>query len=172
MGKMLEKTVGSIRFWILVAVSVYLAYGVYFAIYGLGFTWELATSHYVYDLVSKNSLWWVVLYYGSEGVTGTIAILLRPIAGVFAVYAAYMFWRQKEGGSVRKNASRALALEAGFFLMLIPSVITAFAYNLTSEYLFYFEHTPPLILLYGYSHPLFSDCFGGSAPAAKITGAG
>jgi hypothetical protein len=35
MGKRLEKYAGSIRFWVLVLVSVYLGYALYFAVYGL-----------------------------------------------------------------------------------------------------------------------------------------
>jgi hypothetical protein len=36
-GKWLEKYARSLSFWILVVVSVYFAYAVYFAIYGLNF---------------------------------------------------------------------------------------------------------------------------------------
>jgi hypothetical protein len=155
MGNWLEKT-GSLRFWILVAAAIYFGYGLYFAIYGIGFLVHLATSQYVYNLISQNPLWWGVLYYGSEGVAGGIATWLRPIAGVLAVYAAYLFWKKKDVAmpTIRKNVSRALLIEAAFFLMLIPSVIAAFAYNLpTTEYLFYFDHTPERILLYGTAIP-------------------
>ena len=155
MGKWLEKYAGSIRFWILVVVTVYLGYALYFAIYGLNFSVDLATNQYVWGVVSKNSLWWQVLYYGSEGVAGSVAIVLRAVAGLFAFYAAFLYWRKKDVAlpAVRKHASRALLLEAGFFLALIPSIIAAFAYNLTSEYLFYFDHTPERILLYGTAIP-------------------
>ena len=155
MGKWLEKYAGSSRFWILIVVSVYLGYALYFAIYGLNFSIDLATNQYVYGLVSKNSWWWIVLYYGSEGVAGSIAIVLRAVAGIFAFYAAFLFWRKKETAppAIRKKVSTALLLEAGFFLALIPSIIAAFAYNLTSEYLFYFDHTPERILLYGTAIP-------------------
>jgi len=155
MGKWLEKYAGSSRFWILIVVSVYLGYALYFAIYGLNFSIDLATNQYVYGLVSKNSWWWIVLYYGSEGVAGSIAIVLRAVAGIFAFYAAFLFWRKKDTAlpAIRKKVSTALLLEAGFFLALIPSIIAAFAYNLSSEYLFYFDHTPERILLYGTAIP-------------------
>lgn len=155
MGKWIQETVGSIRFWILIVVSVYLGYALYFAVYGLNFSVDLATNQYVWGLVSKNSWWWQVLYYGSEGVAGSVAIVLRAFAGAFAFYAAFKYWRSGNAAmpTVRKNAARALALEAGFFLALIPSIIAAFAYNSTSEYLFYFDHTPEKILLYGTAIP-------------------
>jgi uncharacterized membrane-anchored protein len=155
MGKWLEKYAGSIRFWILVVVSVYFAYALYFAIYGLQFSLGLISDHYVYNLVSKNPWWWMVLYYGSEGVAGSVASVLRAVAGLFAFYAAFRFWRKKDNAmpAIRKPVSMALLLEAGFFLSLIPSIIAAFAYNLSSEYLFYFDHTPGLLLLYGTAIP-------------------
>ena len=155
MGKWLGKYAGSLRFWILVVVSVYLAYALYFAVYGLNFSIGLTSDHYVYNLVSKNPWWWMVLYYSSEGVFGSVAIVLRAIGGLFAFYAAFLFWRKKDNAiqAIRKKVSIALLLEAGFFLSLIPSIIAAFTYNSTSEYLFYFDHTPGLILLYGTAIP-------------------
>jgi hypothetical protein len=155
MAKWIEKYAGSIRFWILILVSVYLGYALYFAVYGLQFSLQLTSDHYVYGLVTKNSWWWIVLYYGSEGVAGSVAIVLRAIGGFFAFYAAFLWWRKKDLAlpTIRKNVCRALLLETGFFLALIPSIIAAFAYNLTSEYLFYFDHTPERILLFGTAIP-------------------
>ena len=155
MGKWLEKYVGSIRFWVLILVTIYLGYALYFAVYGLQFSLQLTTDHYVYGLVTKNPWWWIVLYYGSEGVAGSVAIVMRAFAGAFAFYAAFLWWRKKDAvmPTIRKNAVRALLLEVGFFLALIPSIIAAFAYNLTSDYLFYFDHTPEHILLFGTAIP-------------------
>ncbi len=155
MGKWFEKYARSICVWILVVASAYFAYALYFAIYGLQFSFGLISDNYVYNLVSKNPWWWQILYYGSEGVTGSVAIVLRAIAGAFAVYASVQFLRKKDATSpsIKKSVSRALFLEAGFFLFLIPSIIAAFAYNLTSEYLFYFDHTPGLLLIYGTAIP-------------------
>ena len=155
MGNWLEKYAGSIRFWVLVLVSVYLAYALYFAVYGLQFSLQLTSDHYVYGLVTKDPWWWQVLYYGSEGVAGSVAIVMRAVGGFFAFYAAFLWWRKKDTAmpAVRKNVIRALLMEAGFFLALIPSIVAAFAYNLTSEYLFYFDHTPEHILLFGTAIP-------------------
>jgi hypothetical protein len=150
-----EKYVSSTRFWILILVSVYLAYALYFAIYGLQFSLQLTNDQYVFGLVSKDPWWWQILYYGSEGMAGSVAIVLRAFAGVFAFYAAFQYWRKgnNEMHTIRKNVSKTLLLEAGFFLALIPSIIAAFAYNITSEYLFYFDHTPEKILLFGTAIP-------------------
>jgi hypothetical protein len=156
MGKMLEKYAGSIRLWILVVAAVYLGYALYFAVYGLNFSLDLTHNLYVYNALIKNPWWWIGLYYGSEGVAGSVAIVLRAFAGVFAFYAAFMYWRKGNTAlpTVKKNAVRALGLEAGFFLALIPSIIAAFAYNIARDpSLFYFEHTPELILLFGTAIP-------------------
>ena len=150
-----EKYVSSTRFWILILVSVYLAYALYFAIYGLQFSLQLTNDQYDFGLVSKDPWWWQILYYGSEGIAGSVAIVLRAFAGVFAFYAAFQYWRKGNNAihTIRKNVSKTLLLEAGFFLALIPSIIAAFAYNITSEYLFYFDHTPEKILLFGTAIP-------------------
>ena len=155
MGKWLEKYAYSVRFWILVVASVYLGYALYFAVYGLNFSLDLTHNQYVYNLVTKDPWWWQILYYGSEGVTGSVAIVLRAVAGVFAFYAAFLYWRNKPETTqkIRRSARVALLCEAGFFLALIPSIIAAFAYNLTTEYLFYFDHTPERILLFGTAIP-------------------
>jgi hypothetical protein len=150
-----EKYVSSTRFWILILVSVYLAYALYFAIYGLQFSLQLTNDQYVFGLVSKDPWWWQILYYGSEGIAGSVAIVLRAFAGVFAFHAAFQYWRKGNNAmhNIRKNVSKTLLLEAGFFLALISSIIAAFAYNITSEYLFYFDHTPEKILLFGTAIP-------------------
>jgi hypothetical protein len=70
-----EKYAGSIRFWVLILASVYFGYAVYYAVYGLQFTLQLTHDHYVYGLVTKNPWWWIILYYGSEGVAGAVSIV-------------------------------------------------------------------------------------------------
>jgi hypothetical protein len=154
-GKEGGRHAGSLRFWIFVVVCTYLGYAIYFAVYGLTFSIGLISDTYVYNLVSKNPWWWAVLYYGSEGVSGSVGLVLRAVGGVFAVYAAYLFWRKKDTALplIRRKAGTALLLETGFHLALIPSIIAAFAYYASTEYLFYFDHTPGLLLLYGTAIP-------------------
>jgi len=155
MGKLLEKYADSLEFWIFVVVCAYLGYALYFAVYGLTFSIGLTSDYYVYNLISKNPWWWPILYYGSEGVSGSVGLVLRAIGSFFALYSAYLFWRKKDRALplIRRKVGTALLLEAGFHLALIPSVIAAFAYYASTEYLYYFDHTPGLLLLYGTAIP-------------------
>ena len=155
MGKWLEKNVGSLEFWVFVVVCVYLGYALYFAVYGLTFSIELTSDYYVYDLISKGPWWWAILYYGSEGVSGSVGLILRAVGGFFALYSAFLFWRKKDSALplIRRKVGTALLLEAGFFLALIPSIIAAFTYYSSTEYLYYFDHTPGMLLFYGTGIP-------------------
>ena len=147
---MFKKYVGSLQFWVLIVIAVYFAYGVYFATSGMRDSIGMLSNEYIYTSLLQNPWWWMVLFYGSEGVTGSISIISRAVAGAFAFYAALLYWRKKDiaRSTIRKSASAALLFEAIFFLALVPSIIAAVAYNLTSENLFYFGHTPELLLLY------------------------
>lgn len=147
---MFKKYVGSLQFWVLIVIAVYFAYGVYFAASGMRDSIGMLSNEYIYTSLLQNPWWWMVLFYGSEGVTGSISIISRAVAGAFAFYAALLYWRKKDiaRSTIRKSASAALLFEAIFFLALVPSIIAAVAYNLTSENLFYFGHTPELLLLY------------------------
>jgi hypothetical protein len=155
MGKWLEEKASSYGFWIFIVVCAYLGYALYFAVYGLNFSISLISDSYVYNLVSQDPWWWRILYYGSEGVSGSVALILRAIGGFFALYSAFLFWRKKDAAlnQIRGKVGAALLFEAGAFLFLIPSVIAAFAYYSSTEYLFYFDHTPGLLLLYGTGIP-------------------
>jgi hypothetical protein len=155
MGKWLEKYANSLGFWIFILVCVYLGYAIYFAAYGLNFSIGLTSDNYVYNLISKNPWWWAILYYGSEGVSGSVGSVLRAIGGFFALYSAFLFWRKKDSALplIRGKVGTALLLEAGFYLALIPSVIAAFAYHSSTEYLYYFDHTPGLLILHGTGIP-------------------
>ncbi len=158
MEKILEKYADSLEFWIFVVACAYLGYAIYFALYGLTFSIGLTSDYYVYNLISKNPWWWAILYYGSEGVSGLVGLVLRAIGSFFALHSAYLFWRKKDSALplIKRKVSTALLLEAGFYLALIPSVIAAFAYYSSTEYLYYFDHTPGLLLLYGTAIPCFA----------------
>jgi hypothetical protein len=140
---------GFLGFWILVVVCAYFVLAVYWAITGLHFSIALISDNYVYHEVSKGPWWWLILYYGSEGIFNTVATVFRSIAGFFALYSAFLFWRKKERALslIRGKVSVALLLEGCYFLSFIPAAVAAFAYNLPNENLYYFDHTPGLILL-------------------------
>lgn len=150
MGKLLEKYADSLEFWIFIVACAYLGYAIYFTVYGLTFSIELTSDSYVYDLISKNPWWWAILYYVSEGGTSLVGLILRLIGGFFASYSAFLFWRKKDSALplIKRKVGTVLLLEAGYYLFLIPSVIAAFAYYSSTEYLYYFDHTPELLLLY------------------------
>lgn len=155
MGKWLEKFAGSLEFWIFIVICTYLGYALYFAVYGLNFSILTASSSYVYEMISQNPWWWAILYYGSEGVSGTVGLILHAIGGVFALYSAFLLLKKKDRALplIKRKVGIALLMEAGFYLSLIPSVIAAFAYYSSTEYLYYFDHTPELLLLYGTGIP-------------------
>lgn len=151
MGKTLQKYGGSYRFWILVVACTYFAYALYYASNGLRDSIDMISNQYIYTSLSHNPWWWMVFFYSSEGVAGAIAMIVRIIAGVFAVYGAYMFWRKKDAAiqSIRKSFSAVLLLEAFFLLTYIPYIVAAAAYNIASDStLSYFGHTPEALLLY------------------------
>jgi hypothetical protein len=145
-----EKHFGSYRFWIFVVACAYFLYALYFAIYGLYGGIDLILSPYVYNLVSKNPWWWAVLYYGSEGYVVAVACLLRVIAGCFALYSAFLFWRKKDLAlpRIKGKVGKALLFEAFHYFALCLTVIASFVYFFSNEDLYYFDHTPDLIYLY------------------------
>jgi len=151
MGKWLERYAGSWKFWILIVACTYFVYALYYAASGMRDSLGMISNQYIYSSLSVNPWWWMVLFYSSEGVAGSVAIIVRAISGTFAVYGAFLFWRKKEDSmsNVRKSLSVVLLLEAVFFLTLIASVVAAAAYNLANDpSLFYFGHTPEALLLY------------------------
>jgi len=158
MGKKLENYAGSLSFWVLIVIAVYFAYGVYFAVSGMRDSIGMLSNQHLYLSLSQNPWWWMVLFYGSEGLTGSISIISRAVAGAFAFYAAFLYWRKKDTAmpTIRKSASAALLFEAIFFLALILSIIAAVVYNLSSENLFYFGHTPEMLLVYGTVLPILA----------------
>jgi hypothetical protein len=141
---------GSFRFWILIVVCAYFGSALYWAIIGVNWIGELTSDYYVYQQLLKGPWWWAVLYYGSEGLFGTMGVFLRAVAGFFALYSAVVFWRKKESALslIKGKVGTALLLEGGYFLSFIPSTIAAFVYHLANASLYYFDHTPGLILLY------------------------
>jgi hypothetical protein len=153
-----EKYAGFVRFGILVVAATYFGYAAYYAASGMRDAIGMFTNQFLYTSLSQNSWWWMVLFYGSEGLSGSISIISRAIAGVFAFHAALLFWRKKDTAmpTIRKSARAALLLETVFFLALIPSIIAATAYNLTGENLFYFGHTPGILVVYGTLIPILA----------------
>jgi hypothetical protein len=140
---------------ILIAVAVFFCLALYWAVQGIIGSISYISNSYVYQKLSEGPSWWMVLYYSGEGVAGTVGLVIRAVGGFFAFYAAALFLWKKEQSlpQVRRKASVALLFEGVYFLSLIPSAITAFAYYFVDGNVFYFDHTPPLILLYVAAFP-------------------
>jgi len=140
----------SIRLGILAAVAVFFALALYWAVEGIIGSLSYISNSYVYQKLSAGPSWWLLLYYSGEGVAGTVGLVIRSVGGVFALMAAVLFaWKNESAMStVKRYAGVALFLESVYFLSLIPSTITAFAYYFVNGNVFYFDHTPALILLY------------------------
>lgn len=131
-------------------IGAYFALGLYWAYVALTWSVQLSTDQYVSRLLSKDPWWWVGMFYASEGVFGTVGSVFRAVAGFFAFYAAFVFWRKKESAfaALKRKVGVALLFEGLYFLCFLPATLAAFAYNLSSENLYYFGHTPGLILIY------------------------
>jgi len=135
---------------VIAVVSFFFGLALYWAIEGVIGSLSYISNSYVYQRLSQGPFWWLLLYYSGEGVAGTVGLVIRAVGGFFAFYAAVLFlWKEKSAlPQVKKVIGVALGLEGIYFLSLIPSTITAFAYYFDNGAVFYFDHTPPLILLY------------------------
>jgi hypothetical protein len=139
-----------ISWGILIAVAIFFGLALFWAFQGIIGSISYVSNTYVYEKLSEGPFWWLVLYYSGEGVAGTVGLVIRAIGGFFAFYATVHLVREKATDSLKigKSVRAALLLEGIYFLTLIPSTITAFAYYFVNGNVFYFDHTPPLILLY------------------------
>jgi hypothetical protein len=135
---------------IFIAVTVFFCLALYWAIEGIIGSISYISNSYVYQKLSDGPSWWLVLYYSGEGVAGTVGLVIRAVGGFFALYAAALFLWKKETSLplIKGKVGVALLSEGLYFLSLIPPTITAFAYYFADGNVFYFDHTPPLILLY------------------------
>jgi magnesium-transporting ATPase (P-type) len=152
-----QQTLGSYRFWIFIGAAAYFLYAAYFAVYGLSFSVGLISDHYVFDQLAKDPWWWAVLYYGSEGIVGFLCGFFRAIAGLFAVSAAFLFWRKKDAvSSIKSKVTKALFFEAAYFISLSLSVIASLAYFFTGDRFYYFDGLPGLIYVLVAGLPLLA----------------
>lgn len=135
---------------VLISTAVFFGLAVYWAVQGVLGSLSYLSNSYVYEKLSEGPFWWLLLYYSGEGVAGTVGLVVRAAAGFFAFYAAAMFVFKKDKymPKIKRAAGTALLFEAVYFFSLIPSTLTAFAYYFTDGGVFYFDHTPALILLY------------------------
>jgi hypothetical protein len=135
---------------IFAAVSVFFGLALYWAVEGIMGSISYISTSYVYSQLSQGPIWWMILYYSGEGVAGTVGLIIRAVGGFFAFYAAVLFLWKKESAlsAIKGKVGTALLLEGIYYFSLIPSTLTAFAYYFANGGVFYFDSTPPLILLF------------------------
>src|SRR4030065_1826281 len=145
----------TVQWGIFIAVAVFFCLALYWAFQGIIGSISYLSNAYVYQKLSEGPSWWLVLYYSVEGGAGTVGLVIRAVGGFFAFYAAALFVWKKEKSLplIKGKVGAALLFEGVYFLSLIPSTITAFAYYFADGNVFYFDHTPPLILLYVAAFP-------------------
>ncbi|MBC7131188.1 hypothetical protein H5T51_08290 [Candidatus Bathyarchaeota archaeon] len=139
----------SFRLMMLIVVLAYFAVGCYWLAITYKWSLSMGVELETYQRIIKE-FWWVVLFYSSE-LGGSIGIVFRWIAALFALYSAILFFKDGEAAIPRIKGKAALAIlfEALYFLTYIPSVILGFAYPIAAaQKLWYFEPSPPWIITF------------------------
>jgi len=126
------------------------------AYFGVGCYWLRVTSiwstHMVVALEEYAKLvkeiWWLATFYSSE-LGLSVGIVLRWIAGVFALYSAVAFLRRGEDAlpKIKGKVAAALLFEGAYFLTYFPSVVLGYLYYIAyTQGLWYFEPRPPWLI--------------------------
>ena len=130
------------EFLILIAVCAYFTLALYDVFVSYNFASNLIGNFATYAGLMKMP-WWIATFYSSE-LGGGVASILRFAASVLAVYAAFLYWRKKDAAfpQIKRKVAAALALEAGHFLLFIPSAWLGFVFPTTGGKVWYFDVTP------------------------------
>jgi hypothetical protein len=133
---------GSLGFWVFVVVCAYFGFAQYMLYRVVIFSGDLIGNFATYQGLIKVS-WWTPVFYSSE-LVGGVGGVLRAVAGFFALYSAWLFWRKKEAAFplIRAKVGIALVLEAGYYLSLIPTVVLGFVFTSINGQVWYFGITP------------------------------
>jgi len=102
-----------------------------------------------YQKIIKE-FWWLVAFYSSE-LGGSVGIIFRFIAAVFALYSAIFFFKNGEAAfpRMKRKVAAAILFEGLYYLTYIPSVILGFAYPIAAaQKLWYFEPSPPWVITF------------------------
>ncbi len=136
------KNVFSPGFLILIAVCAYFVLAVYDVFVSVNFAGYLIQNFPMLSGLMKMP-WWTATFYSSE-LGGGVGSTLRLAASILAVYSAFFYWRKKDSAipQIKRKVAAALALEAGYFLLFIPSVWLGFVFPTTGGKVWYFEVTP------------------------------
>ena len=139
--------IGSLKVWIFIVICAYLGFALYRVYHGVIWGAKIISDYTLYQELMKVP-WWITLFYSSE-LGGVVSLILRSIAGFFALYAAVLFLSRGEDALslIKGKVGTALFFEASYFLFLIPSAVLGFVYPLSDGSLWYFDSTPGLIVL-------------------------
>jgi hypothetical protein len=137
-----RKNVFSIGFLILIAVCAYFALALYDVYVSVNFASYLIRNFATLSALTKMP-WWTATFYSSE-LGGGVASFLRFGASILAVYCAVAYWRRKDVAmpQIKRKIAAALALEAGYFLLFIPSAWLGLIFPTTGGNVWYFDVTP------------------------------
>ena len=137
-----KANVFSPEFLILIAVCAYFTLAAYDVFVSYNFANNLIGNFGTYSALMKMP-WWTATFHSSE-LGGGVASVLRFAASILAVYAAFLYWRKKDAAipQIKRKVAAVLALEAGHFLLFIPSVWLGFVFPTTGGNVWYFDVTP------------------------------
>ncbi|MCW4005907.1 MAG: hypothetical protein NWF04_04835 [Candidatus Bathyarchaeota archaeon] len=129
-------------FLVLIGVCAFFVWTQYEIYQSTLFSIDLIANFGIYSEM-LGAPWWAATFYGSE-LGGTVGGILRWLASFLALYAAFAYWR---GGNavfskIKGKIGWALLLEAGYFLLLIPTVWLGLIFPSTNGEVWYFEVTP------------------------------
>jgi hypothetical protein len=137
------------RATLLAVVLSYFAVGCYWMQVTYRWSLSIVEELAMYQRIIKEP-WWLILFYSSE-LGGSVGIVFRFIASIFALYSAIIFLKEGEKAlpKIKSKAAAAILFEGLYYMTYIPTVILGFAYTIAaSQKLWYFEPTPPWIITF------------------------
>jgi hypothetical protein len=137
------------RTTLLAVVLSYFAVGCYWMQVTYRWSLSIVEELAMYQRIIKEP-WWLILFYSSE-LGGSVGIVFRFIASIFALYSAIIFLKEGEKAlpKIKGKAAAAILFEGLYYMTYIPTVILGFAYTIAaSQKLWYFEPSPPWIITF------------------------
>lgn len=144
---MMDPVDRSIRYAVAITVLAFFIWSSYWLIVSIRATSQLIAERQFF-IEQTAVTWWTILFYATETVP-SLGILFRFLVGVLALYAGITYLKRGASGlqAVKGNISMALLFEAGYYLTLIPALLSGFAYGLFGGGLWYYGSTPPIVVL-------------------------
>lgn len=137
----------SIKCVVLVASAAFFIWAFYWFIVSIRATTQLITESPFF--VEQTAVpWWTVLFYATETVP-SLGVFFRWIVGILILYAGVVYAKKGVEGlsAIKGRIAYAFIFEAGYYLTLIPALLSGFAYGLFGEGLWYYGSTPPIVVL-------------------------